>query len=397
MEKSKKKGKIISLIILLLMSIITIFSVTYVIPKVKEEGIGGLLNPINLSKEDKEYYDLYLNELEKYYNLSEDNYTYDFQLYYFEEIEGPVIALRHNYHGEYQGYPLNKLTLFYIKDKKINVKEYNAVSNLSLMYNTEKDEIDYYIFQFNDGNYTISLVKDIITDNSNPYVIRLKKSEEFLATYKNNGGKVWIPKFNAMFNDHLETYLDNKVYDQEFSFVDGINKFKGYLKKAISSKFYLKDLLTDRAREYALEQLDYYSIEPGQKILDNNVNNEKVINTNNNTSIDTKENKTVSKCNNGFVYVSDDNRCYNSNDMQNQINRCGEGEDDLGSDCATAVEYSLCSTGPEQYEEINGKCYDKYTIHVKSIECPSGYDILFGNYSGQIFNGACYKYNSPNY
>lgn len=172
-----------------------------------------------------------------------------------------------------------------------------------------------------------------------------------------DGSKVAVPKNYITFVDGIDNYVENKVYDQIFSFNDGIDKFKGYLKKAISSKYYLKDLLTTSAREKALEKIGQYNISPGQKILDD----------------------------------------YNSStDSKNQINRCSDGEIDLTGDCGTAVDSSLCSTNNEQYEEIAGYCIDKYTLHQKSIECPSGYDILFGNYSDQTFNGACYRYMSPN-
>lgn len=402
-KEKKKKTKIIIILIIFitLLFAFIIFAFAYAIPKVKEEGISGLFNPIKLTKEESTYYNLYLPELEKYSNLKEENYSYSFRLYYFEGVDSPVIALEHDNNNYTTRMPHDKITLFYIKDGKVITNEYGDISDIKIIYNTEKDELDYYLIQIQDyKQYTYTLLKDIVTESNNPYVVKLSSDEEFSTTYKSDGSKVAVPKNYITFVDGLDNYVENKVYDQIFSFNDGIDKFKGYLKKAISSKYYLKDLLTTSTREKALEKISQYNISPGQKILDdNNSSTSNEIPSNNVQSYEnnnSQSQQTTSKCNDGFAYVDDYDSCYSSTDSKDQINRCSDGEIDLTGDCGTAVDASLCQSGDEEYEEINGICIDKYTLHPKSIECPSGYDILFGNYSGQTFNGACYRYMSPN-
>ena len=235
-----------------------------------------------------------------------------------------------------------------------------------------------------------------------------------------------------------------KKNDYNIYLSDGIKSFKYSLKKVLSSKnrLYLKDLITYNTRQKAYDEIGYYNIEPGQNILDNlrrlhetlhytdgsvsdrtpvrnsnnsmynssstntetNTKTETKIETNTNTNTDTSTNsntktetKTVSQCNSGYVYVSDDGKCYSSSDSKPQINRCGSNDLEYGSECYTKADSSLCDGSDEEYGLVNGVCVDKYSVHTKSMECPSGYNILWGPYGNQEFNGDCYKYMNPNY
>ena len=108
--------------------------------------------------------------------------------------------------------------------------------------------------------------------------------------------------------------------------------------------------------------------------------------------------KPKSKCNSGYVYVSDDKKCYNSKLTKDPVQaKCQAGYDDLGPDCGKAVDASLCDSNPDNYSKQNGKCYDNSTIYNNFPNCPKGYQYLWGEYGGQTFNGDCYRFVNPNY
>lgn len=193
-ETPKKKSKkiIILVIVLVILLALLIFGCIFAMPIIKEQGIEGLFNPIKLTKEEKKYYDLYVDELTKYESLNEENYRYTFRTYYFNGIDEPAIVLYHeNY--PYKNTAQDKVTLFYLKNDKVITKEYDAIANVELIYNTEKDEYDYYLVQLDDEQqFTYTLLKDIITENSNPYSITLSRYENYETTYKSNDEKVTV-------------------------------------------------------------------------------------------------------------------------------------------------------------------------------------------------------------
>ena len=119
-KKEKKKGNIFLIIgIILLVVVLGLLIVLYVIPKFQEGGIEGIFHPTSLSTEQEKYYNLYLPVLEKYENLkNDDNYSYQFQVYYFEEVDAPVIALKHENRHYTTRMANDKITLFYIKNEK---------------------------------------------------------------------------------------------------------------------------------------------------------------------------------------------------------------------------------------------------------------------------------------
>ena len=400
-KKQNKKGKkiVIILVILLLLLALGIFVIIKVVPTIEEEGIKGLLEPNSLTTEEKGYYELFLPELEKYKDCTNDDYSCYFRLYYFEGVNTPLIELEENSTINQARFIPNKNVLFYIKDGKVVTKEYDAVSEVKLLYNTEKDEVDYYLYQvenYDTNNYTyvVTLLKDIATESSNPYVVRFDGNKEYHTTVRNTGQKIGIPIFYAMFGDGIDNYIDNNSLDQTFSFVDGDKEFRRLFKKALSSKYTTKELINDSAKEKGYEKISYYNIEPGQKILDDNTN-QNTSNSNNSNS-NTQNQQPTSKCNNGFVYVSDYNRCYSNSETKPMDTSCKNGFVDSPGGCAKKVDSSYCDIGDEQYMNYNGNCIDKYTDSSNPMDCPNGYEVLFGNYSGQTFNGACYKYMSPN-
>lgn len=406
-EKEKnqnKKGKkiVIIAIVVLLLLVLGIFIIIKVIPTIKEEGINEILNPTNLTTEEKGYYELFLPELEKYKDCTNDDYRCYFRLYYFEGVDTPLIELEENSTINQARFIPNKNVLFYIKDGKVVTKEYDAVSEVKLLYNTEKDEVDYYLYQvenYDTNNYTyvVKLLKDIATESSSPYVVRFDGNKEYHTTVRNTGQKIGIQIFYAMFGDGIDNYIDNNYLDQTFSFVDGDKEFRRLFRKALSSKYTTKELINDSAKEKGYEQIRYYNIEPGQKIINNTSNdNEKQNTSNSNKNSNTQNQQPTSKCNNGFVYVSDDNRCYSNSETKPVDTSCKNGFVDSPGGCAKKVDSSYCDIGDEQYMNYNGNCIDKYTDSSNPMDCPNGYEILFGNYGGQTFNGACYRYMSPN-
>ena len=428
-EKPKKKGKIVKLIIFAIILIALGVAAIIVIPKIKDEGLQGVLDPSNLTKEEKKYYDLYVKAIDKYKNLkSDDNDSYEYGIIYLEEVEEPILILSHNSNKKYVRKPREDVTLFYIKDEKVIEKKYGENSNIKPYYNVEMDKIDYYLYQVEDAQsydqkFKVTLLKDIVTECSDPYTVTLDEDDYFLAV-SNKGVKTHIQKIYYVFIEYLETTFDSEKSDLHRIYtVDGYKYIKHQLKKAINNKYYLKDLINDRTWEKVDEKLSEYNLKRGQKILDSSevtggsckVNTSSPQPTETTPSPEVKEtipdtktpdpektvpepSKPVKKCNDGFVYVSDDKMCYNSKKTKDPVTpSCQSGYTEFGPDCGKVVDSSLCESGNDQYAIMEGKCVDNSTVYNNFPPCPSGYQYLWGSYGGQEFNGDCYKYEKPNY
>lgn len=398
-EKPKKKGKAKLFIILGILFAIIIAACIFILPKIKEDGISGVFGP-KLNEEQSKLFDLYYDEIVKYKDCEKD-YKCFFELYYLEGVENPVIAMRMEHEGDYYRIQQVNTRIFYIKEGKVTSKLFlteDSESKVTVTYNVEKDELDYYLVVTKlakDGkdSFSYTLFKDIVTENENPYSYTFSLKDEYTTTYKSNGQKVAINKGEAMFVSGLDNYVDNKVYDHVFSFVDGEKQCKKDLKKAIKAKFYLKDILNNSARETALERISYYNIKPGQVIVGStNTTTTEPVKTDT-----TEPSKPTTRCNSGFVYVKDDNRCYSNSQTKPMDTSCKNGYVNSPGGCAQKVDASLCESGNDQYENYNGNCIDRYTDSSTPMDCPKGYEILFGSYGGKDFNGACYKWEKPNY
>ena len=434
-EKPKKKGKIKLFIILGIILAVIIAVCIYIIPKIKDEGLQGVLNPTNLPKEDQKNYDLYLKAIDKYKNLKNDDENfYEYRIIYLEGVDEPILVLRHDINKEYVRRPREEVTLFYIKDGKVIEKKYEENSNIKPYYNVEKDEIDYYLYQIEDAQtvnskMTVTLLKDIVTECSDPYIVKLTEDDYFTAI-SNKGVKTSIQKIYHVFIENLEsTFNTEKRIIHEISIGDGYKGVKHQLKKAIKNKYYLKDIVTDATWEKIDDILSEYTLKRGQKILDSSEVSggscsnaikgtdpeEETPTPDTNIPEPDKKNpspgkttpdpekgiepsKPTTKCNDGFVYVSDDDRCYNSNKTKSPSQKsCDSGYTSFGPDCGKVVDSSYCESGNDQYGMMDGKCVDNSTLYNNFPLCPSGYEYLWGSYGGQEFNGACYKWEKPNF
>ena len=432
-EKPKKKGKIKLFIILGIIIAVIIAACIYIIPKIKDEGLQGVLNPTNLPKEDQKNYDLYLKAIDKYKNLkNDDENRYQYKIIYLEGIDEPILTLIHEINKDYVRRPREEVTLFYIKDGKVIEKKYEENSNIKPYYNVDKDEIEYYLYQIEDAQtvhskMTVTLLKDIVTECSDPYVVKLTEDDYFTAI-SNKGVKTSIQKIYHVFIEYLENTFDNeKRHIHEIYIGDGYKDVKHQLKKAIKNKYYLKDLINDATWEEIDEKLSEYTLKRGQKILDSSEVSGGSCSTTIKKSdpegeiptpdtkktepeLGTKEpekvpekttpepSKPTTKCNDGFVYVSDDGRCYNSNKTKSPSQKpCESGYTDFGPDCGKVVDSSYCESGNDQYAMMDGKCVDNSTVYNNFPVCPTGYEYLWGSCGGQEFNGDCYKWEKPNF
>lgn len=382
-EKCKKKWLIILIIILLIIGGFCVFIEIY------GGGIISLIQPVNLSTEAQEQYDIYSSELEKYLNSDGDDTSY-FKVYHIEGTEIPVIALE----------SLNdeKVILFYIKDHRLVAREYDQIAQINVLYNVQRDAYDYYLCVVdNNGNYIFYLLSDIINESSNPYTVKLGNKDIYIVTNR-DGSKTNYAKKDVLFIDNIDSTLADDNYHTVIMTNVSVGKFRYYLKRGISdaNKMNLNYLITDNTKRKVKEKLLEYNILPGQNIISDSTTKKTTTTTKGNGTTTTTK-KATTKCNSGFVYVSDDNRCYNNKDVKNVITKCPSGFDDLGVDCAKPVDSSLCDSGNDQYEKISGRCYDRYTYSSKGMFCPSGYEILWGSYSGKDFNGDCYRYMKPNF
>ena len=359
MEEVKTKNKKpLYIFMAIVLFVVIVLGVIFCIPKVKEKILGS-----GLKGDEKELYNTYIDYLTEYKNneiadkdgeKQKTKYVY-LRMIKLEGVEKPVMmvdALNEKY---------GVITdMYYIdKDGKVVQEKFVRYSIYGALYDFETKTYDYYLLQYSkDG---LGYYDHIV--NLSDYINKAENIREYDV-------KEFDPRF-------IGFELNEKVT------IDG-NPEKA-LTKAIKNmktleEFYKdeKEIIDDAHQEYKA----MYEDDDEETIVDEKKTEE----------------KPKTKCNSGFVYVNDDNRCYSSSHEKNQVNRCQSGEDEIdGAECGKSVTMDKCSSGDEAYQEINGKCYDKYTLHPKSIECPSGYEILFGNYGGQTFNGGCYKWEKPNY
>jgi len=431
-EKPKKKGKAKLFIILGILFAIIIAACIFILPTINEEGLQGVLNPAKLTKDEKKYYNLYVDAISKYKDLKyDDNNSYQYYLIYLEGIDEPILTLAHDIRTEYVRKPREEVTLFYIKDGKVIEKKYGENSNVKPYYNIEKDEIDYYLYQIEDAQtyhqkFKVTLLRDIVTECSDPYTVTLTE-DDFFTAISNKGVKTSIQKIYYVFYEYLEnTFNTEKRLQHEISIGDGFKSVKHYLKKAIDEKYYLKDLINSNTWDKVNELLSEYTLQRGQKILSSSEVSGGSCATVKQSDPDaevpspdtkktepesgTKEpekvpekttpepSKPTTKCNDGFVYVSDDGRCYNSNKTKSPSQKpCESGYTDFGPDCGKVVDSSYCESGNDQYAMMDGKCVDNSTVYNNFPVCPTGYEYLWGSYGGQEFNGDCYKWEKPNF
>ena len=358
--KVNKKNAGITLIIIGII-LIAIGSTILLIPKFKDKVLGNGLN-----SSQQEIYDKYIDYLDEYKNNEiTDNEGFKQKVVYvnmriiqLEEVKEPVMmvdALNEKY---------GVITDMYYIDKDGNVQKEKFIRDTiyGALYDFETKTYDYYLLMYTkDG---LESYDHII--NLSDYINKVDNVREYdLIEYD--------PRF-------IGFELNEKVT------IDG--NPKKALKEAIKTsktlkEFYKdeKEIIDDAHQEYkAMHEDDDVKEEVKEPIK---------------TTTDTS--KSTSKCNSGFVYVSDDNRCYNSHNEKPMDTSCKNGFVNSPGGCAQKVDASLCDSGNDQYMNYNGNCIDKYTDSSTPMDCPSGYEILFGSYGGQEFNGGCYKYEKPNY
>ena len=404
-DKKEKKsiGKIIGLIVALLVIVgFILLIVFYIIPKVKDEGIEGLISSTKLSEEEQKYFDLFYGKLEEY--KDDDDYQMKFFTIRFEDIDAPVVVATYEYQGDINRflYEKNKVDVLYVKDDKVVTKEFGEGCDLKLIYNVELGEYNYYILKYEDidnkAYYTHTLLKDIVIESENPYSVKLAESDQ-VGVKDSRYGKVWMPKSYVNFIDGLEEYYDNDTL--RLKFYRGDDKyFKKNFKEALKMNLYLKDVISDHIKDYVNNKLTEYGLKPGQRVLDvyDATTGEVKENSSSNSSSgsNSESSGSTSKCNTGFVYVSDDGKCYNVNDEKPMDTSCKNGYVNSPGGCAKKVDGAYCDGSNDQYEMYGGNCIDKYTDSSTPMDCPSGYDILWGEYGGQTFNGGCYRKMNPN-
>lgn len=372
-EKKKSKKKII--IPILLIVIILIMGVCIL----NKDKIIQTFSSTGLTKEEREEYSLYATALKKYdAGIIEGHDGKEYESNYIalkmlkvNDVSEPVAVVS----SLIDGGPGNSVVniLYYIKDGKVVENKFNEITTISAFYDTTNNSSDFYLVKYENGKYNHII-------NLSDYINQRENKREYDTEYGD------------------DKYLMFNPGDEVAYFSDGYYKA---LSHAFNSRFTADELFKKNEKEIMEEYSEILSNKDDSSVVvDNNTeNNTSNENNNASTNNDNSNNnpQPVSKCNGGFVYVPDDNRCYSPTDVQSQINRCSPGEVEIIGDCGTKVDDSLCTTDPDNYAMMEGMCIEKSTYHVKSIECPSGYDILFGEYSGAEFNGACYRYMEPNF
>jgi len=326
------------------------------IPKLKDKVSGN-----KLSGEKKEIYNTYIDYLSEYKNneISDNDgekqktkYVY-LRMIKAEGVDKPIMmvdALNEKY---------GIITdMYYIdKDGKVKQEKFIRDTVYGALYDFETKTYDYYLLQYTKNG--LESYDHII--NLSDYINKVENIREYDTLE-------YDPRF-------IGFELDGKVT------IDG-NPEKA-LTKAIKNmkslkEFYKdeKEIIDDAHQEYkAMHEDDEEEIKEETK----------------------EEEKPKTKCNSGFVYVSDDNRCYSNSQTKPMDTSCKNGYVNSPGGCAQKVDASLCESGNDQYENYNGNCIDKYTDSSTPMDCPNGYEILFGSYGGKDFNGACYKWEKPNY
>ena len=349
-EVKPKKNKIGKILIIIGMILIALGSIVFMIPKFRNKVLGN-----GLSGEKKEIYNSYIKYLSKYENneVTLHNGKKEKEDYIFVrilQVDGVDKALSSD--G-------GILDMYYMdKDGKVVYEQLPEYTFYNGIFDYEKKEYDYYLL------YT---------------------------TGKNERGYDHIVS--------LADYINKKDNKKEYDVIDEDPRFIGFeldekvtidgnaekaLKEAIKTsktlkEFYKqeKEIIDDAHQEYKAMHEDDDEDEIKEEVKE--------------------VEKLKTKCNSGFVYVGDDKKCYNSHNEKAMDTSCKNGFVDSPGGCAEKVDASLCDSGNEQYETYNGNCIDKYTDSSKPMNCPKGYEILFGSYGGQEFNGGCYKYEKPNY
>lgn len=353
--KVNKKRLGFSLIIIGII-LVVIAGTILLIPKFKDKASEN-----KLSGEKKEIYNTYINYLSEYKNneITDKNgekqktkYVY-LRMIKAEGVEKPIMmvdALNEKY---------GIITdMYYIdKDGKVKQEKFIRDTIYGALYDFETKTYDYYLLQYTKNG--LESFDHII--NLSDYINKVENIREYDTLE-------YDPRF-------ISFELDEKVT------IDG-NPEKA-LTKAIKNMKSLKEFYKDEKEIIDDAHQEYKAMHDDDK--------EK-------TKVEEKEvEKPKTKCNDGFVYVKDDNRCYSNSKTKPMDTSCKNGYVNSPGGCAQKVDASLCESGNDQYENYNGNCIDKYTDSSKPMECPKGYEILFGSYGGKDFNGACYKWEKPNY
>ena len=356
--KVNKKRFGISLIIIGLV-LIAIGSTIFFIPKFKNKILGN-----GLSGEKKEIYNTYIDYLSEYKNneisdkdgeKQKSKYVY-LRMIKAEGVEKPIMmvdALNEKY---------GIITDMYYTDKDGKVVQEKFVRDTvyGALYDYETKTYDYYLLKYSkDG---IAYYDHII--NLSDYINKVDNIREYDV-------KEYDPRF-------IGFELDEKVI------IDG-NPEKA-LTKAIKNMKTLKEFYKNEKEMIEDAHQEYKAMHE---------NDEEVVEE----KVEPKvEEKPKTKCNDGFVYVKDDKKCYNSKKTKDPVTpSCHSGYTKFGPDCGKVVDSSLCDSDNAQYAIMEGKCVDNSTVYNNFPQCPSGYQYLWGSYGGQEFNGDCYKYEKPNY
>ena len=353
--KVNKKRLGLSLIIIGIILAVTAGAILF-IPKFKDKVSGS-----KLSGEKKEIYNTYISYLSEYKNneISDNDgekqktkYVY-LRMIKAEGVEKPIMmvdALNEKY---------GIITDMYYIDKDGKVKQEKFVRNTiyGALYDFETKTYDYYLLQYTKNG--LESFDHII--NLSDYINKVENIREYDTLE-------YDPRF-------ISFELDEKVT------IDG-NPEKA-LTKAIKNMKSLKEFYKDEKEIIDDAHQEYKAMHEADE---------------EETKVEEKEvEKPKTKCNSGFVYVSDDNRCYSNSQTKPMDTSCKNGYVNSPGGCAQKVDASLCESGNDRYENYNGNCIDKYTDSSTPMDCPKGYEILFGSYGGKDFNGACYKWEKPNY
>lgn len=326
------------------------------IPKFKDKVLGN-----GLSGEKKEIYNTYIDYLSEYKNneitdkdgeKQKTKYVY-LRMIKAEGVEKPIMmvdALNEKY---------GIITdMYYIdKDGKVQQEKFVRDTVYGALYDYETKTYDYYLLQYTKNG--LESYDHII--NLSDYINKVDNLREYDTLE-------YDPRFIGFELDEKVTIDGNP----EKALTKAINKMKT-LKEFYKDE---KEIIDDAHQEYkAMHEDDEEEAKVEEKEVE----------------------KPKNKCNDGFVYVKDDNRCYSNSKTKPMDTSCKNGYVDSPGGCAKKVDASNCETGNEKYEIYNGNCIDNYTDSSKPMDCPKGYEILFGSYGGKDFNGACYKWEKPNY
>lgn len=353
--KVNKKRLGFSLIIIGII-LVVIAGTILLIPKFKDKESGS-----KLSGEKKEIYNTYINYLSEYKNneitdkdgeKQKTKYVY-LRMIKAEGVEKPIMmvdALNEKY---------GIITdMYYIdKDGKVKQEKFIRDTIYGALYDYETKTYDYYLLQYTKNG--LESFDHVI--NLSDYINKVDNIREYDTLE-------YDPRF-------IGFELDEKVI------IDG-NPEKA-LTKAIDKMKSLKEFYKDEKEIIDDAHQEYKAMHEDDK---------------EETKVEEKEvEKPKTKCNDGFVYVKDDNRCYSNSKTKPMDTSCKNGYVNSPGGCAQKVDASLCESGNDQYENYNGNCIDKYTDSSTPMDCPKGYEILFGSYGGKEFNGACYKWEKPNF